>query len=985
MQTTVTKVGSPRIGYGGLVLILLVGCAGVLRADTPPSATSQAQTAGPSTAWAEAEQPPASSAPTFIWQQAGGPAPAPSASADGGGSAAASVAPAEVWPRVFVADGVTNRIYQPQVDAWDGFNLKARVAASVQPTGAARPVFGLLTVTARTVVDKTERTVAVEDPQVTQAQFPTAPREAPAWQATFGKLVPQCFTSLSLDALEASGLILPEGKKVEGVAVKNDPPKILFSKTPGLLVYVDGAPAYTPVRGTKLQRVLNTSVLLVKDPSGHYYLHLFDGFVQAPGLQGPWKAVAGPSADLRTAEKLARDSTRTDLLEGVEDPNTKQLPSLRKASVPRIYVATTPTELIVTDGEPNFVALPGTQLLYVANTTANIFKLIDDQNTYVCISGRWFRAASTDEPWEYVPGTSLPADFAKIPDTSPKENVKASVPGTPQAREALIANEIPQTTKVNPQTTQMSDPQIDGAPQLLPIEGTPLYYVANSATPIIKVNDNAWYAVQNGVWFVATSPSGPWTVATAVPSVIYTIPANSPMHYVTYVKVYATTPEYVYEGYTPGYLGTVVSTDGVVVYGTGYYYAPWIGSAWYGWPCTWGLGCGIGWAPWYGWGFSFGFGWNWGCGSVGFGWGWPCGWGWAGCRPWWGPYYCGYGYGHGGCVGGSWRQGGYACTSANVYRGTAYWHGASRTGHSTPSAYGARSTRNYAHAYNSRTGAMAAGERAPMRRVPTANQLAMSRGSSYVPQNRPTIRTSDAIAASRTATTGWSRGSATRATSGSQRSPQTSQSGSTRTFRGDAPASGNISPRATPPQSGRTYSPPAGPSPQSGRSYSPPAGTSRQQQWSPGRNTSPRSSLQQAPGWNVGRSTAATTSGALRAGGFQRFSAPTASPAGRSYAFSSVGRSYVPSSIGRAYSSPRAAAPSSGFGRSYAAAPSMPSAGGRGSAPGYSGSFGGGRSGGPPAGFSGGSGGRGWGGSPGGGGSGRGSSSGGGGGGGFRR
>ena len=69
-------------------------------------------------------------------------------------------------------------------------------------------------------------------------------------------------------------------------------------------------------------------------------------------------------------------------------------------------------------------------------------------------------------------------------------------------------------------------------------------------------------------------------------------------------------PGYVYTGYTPGYLGTVVSDD-VVVYGTGYYYTPWVGTVWYGPPVTYGLGCGIGWTPWWGWGFSFGFGWSW--------------------------------------------------------------------------------------------------------------------------------------------------------------------------------------------------------------------------------------------------------------------------------------------------------------------------------------------------------------------------------------
>ena len=62
-----------------------------------------------------------------------------------------------------------------------------------------------------------------------------------------------------------------------------------------------------------------------------------------------------------------------------------------------------------------------------------------------------------------------------------------------------------------------------------------------------------------------------------VPPVIYTIPPSSPLHYVTYVQVYGYTPSVVYVGYTPGYYGTVVSSDGVVVYGTGYYYPPYIG------------------------------------------------------------------------------------------------------------------------------------------------------------------------------------------------------------------------------------------------------------------------------------------------------------------------------------------------------------------------------------------------------------------------
>ena len=60
---------------------------------------------------------------------------------------------------------------------------------------------------------------------------------------------------------------------------------------------------------------------------------------------------------------------------------------------------------------------------------------------------------------------------------------------------------------------------------------------------------NLYYACDDGVWYVANSAKGPWTVATEVPDAIYRIPASNPHHNVTYVKVYDVTPEVVYVGY----------------------------------------------------------------------------------------------------------------------------------------------------------------------------------------------------------------------------------------------------------------------------------------------------------------------------------------------------------------------------------------------------------------------------------------------------
>jgi len=81
---------------------------------------------------------------------------------------------------------------------------------------------------------------------------------------------------------------------------------------------------------------------------------------------------------------------------------------------------------------------------------------------------------------------------------------------------------------------------------------------------------------------------------------------------VTYVRVYSSTPSTVFVGYTPGYYGTVMSTDGVVVYGTGYVYPVYVGAYWYPPPPTYG----------FGWGFTVGM--FWGFAMGGGGWGYPC-------------------------------------------------------------------------------------------------------------------------------------------------------------------------------------------------------------------------------------------------------------------------------------------------------------------------------------------------------------------------
>jgi len=78
-----------------------------------------------------------------------------------------------------------------------------------------------------------------------------------------------------------------------------------------------------------------------------------------------------------------------------------------------------------------------------------------------------------------------------------------------------------------------------------------------------------YYCCNKAVWFEAPAPTGPWTVSSSVPQVIYTIPPTSPVYNTTYVIVYDSTPTSVVYGYTGGYNGEYVAATGALMFGAG--------------------------------------------------------------------------------------------------------------------------------------------------------------------------------------------------------------------------------------------------------------------------------------------------------------------------------------------------------------------------------------------------------------------------------
>ena len=575
------------------------------------------------------------------------------------------------WPREIDHGQERISVYQPQVDSWDGDEIHAYAALSVEAKASKKPRYGVVWFTARTEVDKVNRQVTLDNFQTTKVKFPAMESRETEFQTFLEARLPGKSRVIALDRLQAELALVESEKKpeIKGLPVKNDPPRIIFTTKPSLLVLVDGPPQLRDVGGTKLQRVLNTQATILLDPQKpKYYLQIMDGWLEAPELTGPWSYAKKIPDDMKDMTKNIREQQKEKATEGGPPPSLEQ--ANEKASIPAIYMSLGPAELLVCEGPPQFEPLPATKLEYVKNTTANIFRDTGSLDYFVVLAGRWFRSKSLENgPWEFVDAHNLPDGFTNIPEDSPKAGVLASVPGTPAAKEAIIANSIPQTATITRSEAQLQV-RYDGDPQFKNIEGTDLQYATNTATPIIRVEDKNFYAVENAVWFVGASPLGPWAVATSVPAAIYSIPPSSPLHYVTYVKVYRSTPDVVYVGYTPGYYGTVVSsTTSTVVYGTGFYYPPYVGSYWYGAPYTYGVGVASTWSSGTGWSLTIG---------VGYTYGYPY------YYPWWGPWgYYGpccwgpaWGYGYGGYaaanVYGRWGNTAYASTKAawaNPYTG----------------------------------------------------------------------------------------------------------------------------------------------------------------------------------------------------------------------------------------------------------------------------------------------------------------------------
>lgn len=565
-------------------------------------------------------------------------------------SAAPALARAESdWPRELqTRRGRAITLYEPQFETLRDGRLTGRAAASIRAAAESEPVYGAFWFVAKVRIDDAARSVALDEIEVTEVEFPEmTPAEKQDFAATVNREFPRTAPTWSLQRTLAS-MEAAQQERAATAKLRNDAPEILVSETPAVLIQMDGEPRLRDVEDSGLQRIVNTPYFIVFDPAGkNYYLGSDAYWYQAKAPLGPWKVIANPPPNVL--------SLKPEDPAAAEPGGTKTM-----GAAPEVIVATQPTELIVIDGKPRFETVLQADLLYIANSDKAVFKDVASQDFYVVLSGRWYASPTLDGPWKYRRADKLPASFSKIPEGSPVAHVRASVAGTPEAEDALRSTQVPRVAAIDRRGASL-EVTYDGEPRFASIPGTDLEYAVNTSGSVLRIGEK-YYACHDAVWYVADDPLGPWDVSEERPEGVEAIPPENPLYNTKYVDVYEVAPNVVHAGYTAGYLGDY-AYGGSVVYGTGHYYDPWYGSGYYPHAWTWGFGAVR--TPWSGWGFGVGFG----TGFLNLGWTWGGYYGWPAHRG----YYGGYSGGSY-CDGGWYGGGGYrpvygtAATATTRYR-----------------------------------------------------------------------------------------------------------------------------------------------------------------------------------------------------------------------------------------------------------------------------------------------------------------------------
>lgn len=461
------------------------------------------------------------------------------------------------FPKERVLEGGTLTIYSPQVVSWENFEKAfLLMAVEFQPVEEdSQRVYATVELSNHTEIDMEQRLVIISEPQVERVLV--AGERMPEYAEKLSSVIQRDSLAIPLDIFLISlAHDVLENEDNEGF--NPDPPDILVANSPTIILSVMGEPLIMPMASTDYSIIGNANWPLLKqtDSETYYLLHK-QAWWSADSLGGPWQKMDDQPAGL---DQLDPEGEFSQFLTATADSGDI---SIRHVSQP--------TELITIDGEPEIEEIEKAEgLSFVNNTQSPLF--VYRSEVYFLASGRWFTTKDLQNgSWTQL--RKLPDAFSSIPEDHGMSYVRASVPGTLEARTALLEARLPERKTVPADESLELTNQYVGEPKFETIPNTSIARATNSGYEIF-LYQSVFYLCYEGAWYQADNAEGPWTPAFRVPDDLYDIPASSPSYPVTQVRVASSSSTSVVYVAPASYYSGIYSYYGMPVYGTGWYYPP---------------------------------------------------------------------------------------------------------------------------------------------------------------------------------------------------------------------------------------------------------------------------------------------------------------------------------------------------------------------------------------------------------------------------
>jgi hypothetical protein len=193
---------------------------------------------------------------------------------------------------------------------------------------------------------------------------------------------------------------------------------------------------------------------------------------------------------------------------------------------PEIIYRTTPSALILVDGDPIFEKIEKTNYERVVNTPFFIVRDTKKKEYFINGGEHWYRSDDAAN-WEYT--SKVPGKLEQIAE----EAMGESEPEEQTGQEAADEEAEPVVPEIILRTSPAELIQSDGEAEFTPIEGTSILYMSNTADDILmNIETQEYYILVSGRWYRSKSLSnGPWTFVEPdqVPSTFTEIPSDSDM------------------------------------------------------------------------------------------------------------------------------------------------------------------------------------------------------------------------------------------------------------------------------------------------------------------------------------------------------------------------------------------------------------------------------------------------------------------------